>query len=265
MASKRPAPDIHPSRREQVPREPARKKIKPNHGTKSFKKAHPVNEIKTQIRSLKRLLSSSDLPPGVRITKERALAQAQNELTESQAADRRSKMIARYHKVRFFDRQKATKRLKKARKALKECEDVGEREELGKQVDEYELDVNYAMYYPLDVPYAALFPSNKIKSEGEDGEVDEFKAKPAGIEERKGDPKMRELVRKCMANGKQDKLRTGKLDENGEYKVTKRTEDESPPPKAKTATGKEDRSGKRKAVTLEPEESEAESDGGFFE
>jgi len=265
MASKRPAPDIHPSRREQVPGEPARKKVKPNHGTKSFKKAHPVNEIKTQIRSLKRLLSSSDLPPGVRITKERALASAQHELTESQAADRRSKMIARYHKVRFFDRQKATKRLKKARKALKDCEDVGEREQLGKQVDDYELDVHYAMYFPLDVPYVALYPTIRIKVEDEEDEADEVMTKRSGDGERKGDPKMRELVRKCLANGKQDKLKNGKLDENGDYKVVKQAEDEAAPTKAKIAAGKEAHNGKRKAIKVEPEESEAESEGGFFE
>lgn len=252
-----------------MPREPARKKLKPNHGTKSFKKAHPVNEIKTQIRSLKRLLSSSDLPPGVRITKERALASAQHELTESQAADRRSKMIARYHKVRFFDRQKATKRLKRARKALKDCEDVGEREQLGKQVDDYELDVSYAMYFPLDVPYVALFPSNaksNIKEEGEEDEEDDgVQVKPSTGQVRKGDPKMRELVRKCMASGKQDKLRNGKLDENGEYKVIKQAEDDVGPSKTKVAAGKGAPNGKRKAVEMEREESEAESEGGFFE
>ena len=121
MATKRGAHDIHPSRQNLLPREPnSRKRQKPSNlsGSKSFKKARPVNELKNNIRNLRRLLDRAPdpstgkeaLPPKVRIAKERELASAQHELAESQAAEARSKMIARYHKVRFFDRQKATKR-----------------------------------------------------------------------------------------------------------------------------------------------------------
>ena len=59
MATKRPAHDVHPSRQEQVPRDSnPRKRQKPDNlsGTKSFKKARPVNELKTSIRNIKRLL-----------------------------------------------------------------------------------------------------------------------------------------------------------------------------------------------------------------
>ena len=185
--TKRGAHDIHPSRQNLLPREQtnSRKRQKPSNlsGTKSFKKARPVNELKTSIRNLRRLLDRAPdattgkeaLPPKIRIAKERELASAQHELAESQAAEARSKMIARYHKVRFFDRQKATKRLKRARKAMKEVEDdAEERERLALEADECEVDVQYAMYYPLDVAYVALYPSVR-KVEGKEEEEGRFR------------------------------------------------------------------------------------------
>lgn len=280
MATKRPAHDVHPSRQEQVPRDSnPRKRQKPDNlsGTKSFKKARPVNELKTSIRNIKRLLErdvaeksmgeaggkNKPLPPKVRISKERELASAQHELAESQAAEKRSKMIARYHKVRFFDRQKATKRLKRARKAMKEVEDdAARREELAREADECELDVQYAMYYPLDVPYVALYPSHK-KVEGQEEDSDGKAVEVA----RQGDAEMRALLKKCVAEGKLDALRNGKLDKEGNYKPVEGAADDETKAKdkKKKAEGKEDKNGKRKAEEMEPEASGDESDGGFFE
>lgn len=280
MATKRPAHDVHPSRQEQVPRDShPRKRQKPDNlsGTKSFKKARPVNELKTSIRNIKRLLErdvaeksmgeaggkNKPLPPKVRISKERELASAQHELAESQAAEKRSKMIARYHKVRFFDRQKATKRLKRARKAMKEVEDdAARREELAREADECELDVQYAMYYPLDVPYVALYPSHK-KVEGQEEDSDGKAVEVA----RQGDAEMRALLKKCVTEGKLDALRNGKLDKEGNYKPVEGAADDETKAKdkKKKAEGKEDKNGKRKAEEMEPEASGDESDGGFFE
>lgn len=274
--TKRGAHDIHPSRQNLLPRDTtssSRKRQKPSNlsGTKSFKKARPVNELKTSIRNLRRLLDRAPdattgkeaLPPKIRIAKERELASAQHELAESQAAEARSKMIARYHKVRFFDRQKATKRLKRARKAMKEVEDdAEERERLALEADECEVDVQYAMYYPLDVAYVALYPSVR-KVEGKEEES----GAPVEVQ-RQGDAKMRALLKKCAAEGKLDALRNGKLDKDGNYKVVEEVKDEDEQPKSKKKAegkGKEVTGSKRKAETIEPEASGDESDGGFFE
>jgi hypothetical protein len=197
----------------------------------------------------------------VRISKERELASAQHELAESVAAEKRSKMIARYHKVRFFDRQKATKRLKRARKAMKEVEDdAARREELAREADECELDVQYAMYYPLDVPYVALYPSHK-KAEGQEEDSDGKVVEVA----RQGDAEMRALLKKCVAEGKLDALRNGKLDKDGNYKPVEGAGDDETKAKDKKKKA-EDKNGKRKAEEMEPEAaSDDESDGGFFE
>lgn len=279
MATKRSAPSIHPSRQEQVPEEPRRKKQKPNNlGKKSFKKAHTVNELKSQVRSLSRLLEhNDDLPPKVRIEKERALQTAQHELDEEQRAKKRSEMIGKYHKIRFFERQKATKRLKRAKKELKECETEQEDEKramLQRKIEEAEVDVNYAIYYPLDVAYQPLFPSKKKPSrdgeqegseEPEDGDA---KSEP----ERQGDPEMWEKIRQCMADNTLDALRWGRL---AAAHSEGREQDGLPsrPEPSKKKRRKEQQEGdvhgnrreRRAAKAAAKVESDDDSEGGFFE
>lgn len=212
MATKRSAPYVHPSRHEQVPDEPRRKRQKPNNaGPKSFKKAHPVNELKSHVRSLKRLLEhNDDLPADVRVEKERALQSAQHELGETQKAKKRHDMIGRYHKIRFFDRQKATKRLKRARKELKAHEgDDQVRMNLARAVDDAEVGVNYAQYFPLVQPYVSLFP-RKASDQDDRHDKDNGDDRDASMEP-KGDEGMWRRVRQCMAEGTLDALRNGEL------------------------------------------------------
>lgn len=213
MATKRTVAYVHPSRKENVPNEPRRKRQKPdNAGAKSFKKAHAVNDLKSQIRSLKRLLTRNDgLPADVRIEKERALRTAEHELERAQTAQQRNEMIGRYHKIRFFDKQKASKRLKRARKELDEREDGGDSQSaLQKRVQDAEVDVNYAQYFPLHRHYVSLFPRRKA-TDDDDGE-DAVESREKTLEnERKGDLEMWARVKQCMADGTLDALRNGKL------------------------------------------------------
>ena len=99
MATKRPHPSVHPSRTAQVPveaSEPSRKRRKPNlkantPGAKTFKKAHPVNELKSRVRSLKRQLERNDSLSAVeQQEKERALRHAEEELARNERAKKRS-------------------------------------------------------------------------------------------------------------------------------------------------------------------------------
>ncbi|KAK3723440.1 hypothetical protein LTR37_001692 [Vermiconidia calcicola] len=262
MATKRSAPQVHPSRQDQVPNEPKRKRQKPNNaGPKSFKKAHPVNEIKSQIRSIKRLLEKNEgLPANVRIEKERELQTAQHELEEEQKAKKRSDMISRYHKIRFFDRQKATKRLKRAKKELRACEDDEQlRAELAGKVDDAEVDVNYAQYFPLDQHYVSLYPRKKANA-GEEGAEDGVEDETAATE-RKGDAEMWQRVKQCMSDGTLDALRNGKL--MGEVDV----EREEPPSarREKKVLGKKNAGKGKSAPQPEPMGSDDETGGGFFE
>ncbi|TKA24393.1 hypothetical protein B0A50_06713 [Salinomyces thailandicus] len=278
MATKRSAPAVHPSRQEQVPEEPRRKRQKPNNlGKKSFKKAHAVNDLKSQVRSLRRLLErNDDLPPTIRIEKERALRTAQHELEEEQKAKKRSDMIGQYHKIRFFDRQKATKRLKRARKELTEAATgtAEERKALERRVADAEVDVNYAIYYPLDQAYKALFPSKKQPARGgdQDGSHEPEDGEERKEVERQGDAEAWGKVKQCMADGTLDALRNGKLtgtpdgelekrEAPGEVLVTRKKRQRE----KETVDVHGNRRERRAAKAARKDESEDDSEGGFFE
>nr|POF15188.1 rrna-processing protein efg1 [Quercus suber] len=268
MALKRLAVSVHPSRSGQVPLEPSRKKRKINPyaaskpgqaktNSKSFKKAHPTNELKSQIRSLTRLLEhNEDLPATVRAEKERALQTAERELEQTVKAQKRSDIISRWHKVRFFDRQKATKRLKKAQKSLQavaESEGHVTKAGLAEAIQEWEIAVNYAMYYPLDVAYVPLFPTRK----GEAKKPDAEDAVPAEGE-RQGDPDMWKKVEQCMGNGTLQALRDGTLSGEGKNAVPGAREDvqakEKVKVKARKNSDREDKGTKSKAFEQETDE-----------
>lgn len=271
MATKRAAPLVHPSRQDQVPDEPRRKRQKPEHASsKSFKKAHPVNDLKSQVRSLKRLLErNDDLPANVRVEKERALQSAQHELEETQRAKKRSEMIGKYHKIRFFDRQKATKRLKRARKELQGCEHASDkRAELEKRVKDAEVDVDYAQYFPLDQNYVSLFPRKQDDGSGE-GDRDSLDGQSPAAE-RKGDVGMWERVKQCMADGTLDALRNGKMtdvERSEEHAVLMLSSAKGQQRKRRGDV--RGHAAKRNASTKSPaggrSESDDESEGGFFE
>jgi len=64
-----------------------------------------LNLLKKKIRDTTRLLRHAEnMPAGVRIENERALAGYKQDLEAADEGKRKSKMIKRYHMVRFFGR-----------------------------------------------------------------------------------------------------------------------------------------------------------------
>ncbi len=114
MGTKRPHPSsssssyqppIHASRQANFP--PSE-----THPHKRARKTHDstanpasLNHLKRKIRDTTRLLQhAEDLPAGVRIEQERALAGYKQDLEAVEEGKSRAKMIKRYHMVRFFGR-----------------------------------------------------------------------------------------------------------------------------------------------------------------
>ncbi|KAM0131734.1 hypothetical protein ACHAQE_004838 [Botrytis cinerea] len=209
MAPKRKLSDsdapevVHPSRQVQVygdePKPAKKRKSEPAFNKKQAH-ASSVNTIKKKIRDITRKLErAQDLPADVRVEDERALAAYQQELASAEAEKIRQKMIKKYHMVRFFERQKATRQLKKLRKRLLDSESTEEVEQLKDEMHILEVDLNYTQYHPLSETYISLYPP---KGSGEDAEVKATKEKP---------PMWKE-VEKCMEEGTLDRLRNRKPD-----------------------------------------------------
>ncbi|KAF2001708.1 hypothetical protein P154DRAFT_574708 [Amniculicola lignicola CBS 123094] len=238
-----------------------------------------IGALKSRVRDLKRMLEHVDsqpknkMPANIRIDRERELAACEHEIAEKTAAAReaeyRNKIIGKYHHVRFFDRQKATRILKRLRRELSNLEDESQRPELLQKIHDAEVDTNYPQYYPLMKPYSALYPKTKReKSNSEEPtEGEDNSAKEGGhVSGPKGDPDMWKAIERAMEDGTLDELRNSKADmpdyqQRGETreKEKKRKHDK----KKKEASEAKQR--QNETMTTDAREDDEGSDGGFFE
>lgn len=192
-----------------------------------------INPLKRRLRSLRRLLSSSsNLPATIRIEHEREVQSLQTDLKEAEDAAqrkeeerRRSKMIGRYHRVRFFERRKAERRLKGLEKMVGSDGDAveGSRGRRRKMHDA-RVDLQYTLCYPLDEAYISLFAGEaKSKLVSADGSSQSPEADSGASEDDAHEhmttvtsatekPKMWYLVEEAMEQGQAalDALRDGR-------------------------------------------------------
>lgn len=179
---------------------------RPPHGIKSHPKADPVNPLKSRLRSITRLLShkSSTMPADKLLALQREEASIRAEIASIESKEKRSRMIAKYHRVRFFERRKAERRLKQAQRNLGRCESEAEEGggggESGQNIAAFQeevrccrVDLNYTLYYPLTKRYMSLF----TKSEN-------------GEERVTRDKDMWSIVQDAMTQNKLEELRDGR-------------------------------------------------------
>ncbi|KAL4921036.1 hypothetical protein BDW62DRAFT_220390 [Aspergillus aurantiobrunneus] len=282
---------------------PDRKPSKPKSSTQQDRgedKQYPsVNELKRRIRDVRRLLSKTDLPADKRIIQERALAGYEKELADEEQRRERSRMIKKYHFVRFLDRKTATKKVNKLNRTRDELAntkttDGGIDEETKKKLEKLDarlriarVNLNYTIYYPLMKKYISIYAERKKagddqNQDGEEGSEEdggELELSASATEEKKA---MWLVVEKCMEDGTLDLLREGKLDLSGGEGAGEKSEASKSRSKKDSGTKKagrkektnvktsrsEDRKGKstKHAPPVSAEEAEGdESDGGFFE
>ena len=176
-------------------------------GTSSGTQAKPINPLKSKIRDVERLLAHADhLPADVRIEKERALAGYKQDLDYAIQERQKQKLITKYHKVRFFERQKASRNLKRLRKSFAEISNDSDREALEQAIQRAEIDLNYTIYYPLMEKYVSLFArsdsDDQVGTAGQKGEPDNNPTR---------DGPMWKLVMSSTQEGTLESLRDGKL------------------------------------------------------
>lgn len=170
------------------------------------------------------------------------------------------------------DRQKATRILKRIKKELAAAEDDEEKSVLQRKLHNAEVDVNYAISYPLMKPYSSLYPKSKKPNSKnkETDESDEANSKPEEIDGPKGDIMVWKMVEQAMEEGTLEKLRNSKSREEipgappKKSKSAKMKASKEAPPK-KTYAPLEVPKNRREARAAAREAEEEDSDGGFFE
>ena len=226
-----------------------------------------INPLKSKIRDLERLLARSEhLPAGVKIEKERALAGYKQDLEQAIHGKQRQHKISKYHKVRFFERQKATRALRKVQKLLLHDSDQQIEDHARKaSVHAAQVDVNYTIYYPLTEKYVSLFPLEK-RASGKSGSQSPETGEDVSIEAKRMRPPMWAVVERCMEEGTLDQLREGKLSTQYSTHPTttgaKVQDNLQMTKKLPNSTPKANATANDHAVTTEHGD---DSDGGFFE
>ena len=207
--------------------------------------------LKRKIRDITRLLNGPEtLPDDVRIEKERALAAYTQTIKEAKDARQRAQMIKKYHMVRFFERQKAMRRLKKLGKWMRGGEDDEgkgvDRDRVGREIKDVKVDLDYTLYCPLNKKYVSLYPRQREEDQ----------------KERRGEkPPMWEVVKKCAEEGTLEDLREGKI-------TGKALDGERNPAKAKSKSQRarsiRGRLGKEKKIVEAGDQEDDDSESGFF-
>lgn len=116
-----------------------------------------VQKIKSSLRQAKRLLSKESLAANVRVETERRVRALEADLVNAQNARKLRAMASRYHKVKFFERQKVTRKIKQVKRNLATTEGE-EKARLELALSDLRVDLNYILHYPPIKKYISLFP-----------------------------------------------------------------------------------------------------------
>ncbi|KAI5981304.1 hypothetical protein EDC04DRAFT_2594545 [Pisolithus marmoratus] len=116
-----------------------------------------VQKIKSSLRQAKRLLSKETLAADVRVETQRRIRVLEADLVNAQNARKLRAMASRYHKVKFFERQKVTRKIKQVKRNLETA--VGEEKaRLELTLSDLRVGMNYILHYPPSKKYISLFP-----------------------------------------------------------------------------------------------------------
>eukprot|EP00656_Telonema_subtile_P054019 TRINITY_DN7947_c0_g1_i1.p1 TRINITY_DN7947_c0_g1~~TRINITY_DN7947_c0_g1_i1.p1 ORF type:complete len:233 (+),score=97.84 TRINITY_DN7947_c0_g1_i1:115-813(+) len=127
-----------------------------------------VAKTKRLIRGVERLLRKETLAAEIRAAQEIKLKQLQYQLEQQSSAlqlkELEIKMSAKYKKIRFFEKQKITRKLDQV--ARKEAEGDGDRDQLAAEREAAQRDLFYLANYPRSEAYISLFlPADKDTEE----------------------------------------------------------------------------------------------------
>ncbi|KAK1230940.1 18S rRNA maturation protein [Marasmius sp. AFHP31] len=126
--------------------------------TSSDPNASPgVQKIKASIRQARRLLAKDKLDADVRVQTERKLKSLEADLAKAEENRKEKTLATRYHKVKFFERQKVTRKIKQTIRELSAVDDSS-KGRLQSELLSLRVDLNYILHYPKTKKYISLFP-----------------------------------------------------------------------------------------------------------
>ncbi|KAJ7033443.1 hypothetical protein C8F04DRAFT_1002906 [Mycena alexandri] len=127
-----------------------------------------VQKLKASLRQTRRLLAKDTLAADVRVETERRLKALEADLEVAELGKKERTLAVRYHKVKFFERQKVVRKLNQTKKKIS----ASETPELQSALQELRVDLNYILHYPKTKKYISLFPPELRKGETQEPSLD---------------------------------------------------------------------------------------------
>ncbi|KAF8963617.1 hypothetical protein BDZ97DRAFT_1819568 [Flammula alnicola] len=124
-----------------------------------------VQKIKAALRQTRRLLAKDTLAADVRVETERRQRALEAELQQAEVVKKERAFAVRYHKIKFFERQKVTRKLKQVKKSLDSEESESKKKKFSSELYDLRVDLNYILHYPKAKKYIAIFPPEVRKGE----------------------------------------------------------------------------------------------------
>ena len=181
-----PQSHIHPARRARVAQSlntssqngDASAETKAKLSTSARPTTRDRSSTSSKIHSLRRQLQNPNtrLPPDLRVAKELELAGLLTDQRKNMEERERKKQIKKYHFVRFMERKKAEKSLRRLLAKVGEgAEAEGSEsstdstEELAAKIEEAKVDLAYTIYAPLADKYVGIFVEASQDGAGANG------------------------------------------------------------------------------------------------
>lgn len=166
-----------------------------------------MQKIKSALRQTRRLLAKDNLAADVRVETERRLKALEADLAKAERVRKEKALAQRYHHIKFFERQKVTRKLNKTKRELEACTDKKEKKKLEKALFELRVDLNYILHYPKLKKYISLFPpevrqkshDEKGKSKASDEQTEEQAQEKAATDLERDE--IRSQIREAMEKG----------------------------------------------------------------
>ncbi|KAL0240569.1 rRNA-processing protein EFG1 [Cryptococcus tetragattii IND107] len=137
-----------------------------------------LSKLKSSIRQTKRLLAKENLEPGLRVSTQRRLTSLEADLAAAERREVEKKNGAKYHKVKFFERQKLVRLIRRFNRKLLDSETSSKkRSKHEEELLDARIMLNYVLHFPNTQKYISLFPSDPNQTENEDDDVDSSKPK----------------------------------------------------------------------------------------
>lgn len=184
-----------------------------------------ISKLKSQLRQAKRLLLKDGLSPELRSTTEQRISQLEASITHVPSKEQERRNAIKYRRIKFFDRKKVARRLKKV---LNELDQLNSAESTPPEANKHKLeleaqhlriDLNYVRHYPKHLKYVSLCPGGQYK---------DHEATMSSLPETEPSSKDPDLLRNYVRNFIRRSMESGTLSNTPEADEPDKAEDVEP-------------------------------------